>query len=98
LRAVFGCGGFGLTQRVLVRTGIDLKQQIAFLNIPAFGEMHRRQLAGNLRFDLNGGGRLNATDGVNLFGNRFFSGHRDRDRHGRRRSRGFHFPRAASAE
>ncbi len=56
LRGVAIESGLGLAQSFLIGTGVDLEQEIAFLDIGAFGKRDFDQFARDLRFDLDHGG------------------------------------------
>jgi hypothetical protein len=55
--------GFRLLQRRVERSGIEREERLTLTNLGAFREVHRAQLSGHLRANLNSDDRLNRAEG-----------------------------------
>ena len=60
------CGAFGLRELNLVRTGIDLREQVALPDHLALAEHHRAQFAVDMRPDGDGVERNHRTEPVQV--------------------------------
>ena len=77
-------GGFGLAQRVLERAAVDHEEQVALLDVLAFGEGDALELSGDLRFDLHDRGCVDGPDDAQLRRHGLLRGFGDRDGNDRR--------------